>query len=41
MDFFAKNRMLFWLIVILVLLNVVTLTSFWLRKPPAGPGAGP
>ena len=40
MDFFAKNRMLFWLIVVLVLLNVVTLTSFWLRRPLAGPAGG-
>ena len=36
MDFFTKNKMLFWCVIILAALNVVTLTSFWVRKPPFG-----
>lgn len=43
MDFFTKNKMLFWCVVVLVLLNVATLGSFWLKKPPlppAGSGQG-
>jgi Spy/CpxP family protein refolding chaperone len=45
MDFFTKNKMLFWCVMILVVLNVVTLASFWLKKPhparPAGVGGQP
>ena len=41
MDFFTKNRLVFWCVVLLVLLNVATLASFWLRRPPLGPPAGP
>ena len=44
MDFFTKNRMLPWCVGVLVLLNVVTLASFWLRRPPfppPGPGGKP
>lgn len=41
MDFFTKNKVLFWCVIILIMLNVVTLASFWLRKPPVGPHAGP
>lgn len=41
MDFFTKNKMLFWCVVILVLLNIVTLGSFWLGKPHRAPLAGP
>ena len=35
MDYFTKNKMLFWCVIILVILNVVTLTSFWIGKPTA------
>jgi Spy/CpxP family protein refolding chaperone len=41
MDFFTKNRMLFWCVGVLVLLNVVTLGLFWLGRPPLGPPGGP
>ena len=41
MDFFTKNRLLFWCVGVLLLLNVVTLASFWLRRPPLGPPGGP
>jgi Spy/CpxP family protein refolding chaperone len=34
MDFFTKNKMLFWCVIILAVLNVVTLVSFWVGKPP-------
>ena len=37
MDFFTKNKMLFWCVIILAVLNVITLTSFWMGKPPRGP----
>ena len=41
MDYFKKNKILFWCIAILIVLNVVTLGSFWLRRPPHRPiGAG-
>ena len=36
MDFFTKEKMLFWCVVILMLLNAATLSSFWLRRPPMG-----
>lgn len=36
MDFFTKNKMLFWCVIILAVLNVITLTSFWMGKPPQG-----
>ena len=32
MDYFTKNKMLFWCVIILVILNVVTLSSFWMGK---------
>lgn len=32
--------MLFWCVIILVLVNVVTLASFWMRRPPVGPRRG-
>ena len=32
-----KNKMLFWCVIILAVLNVITLTSFWMGKPPRGP----
>jgi len=41
MDFFRKERLLFWCVIVLMLLNVVLVASFWLRKPPfppPGPG---
>lgn len=42
MDFFTKNKMLFWCVIVLVIVNVVTLTTVWSRKPhparPAGSG---
>lgn len=41
MDFFRKERFLFWCIVVLMLLNVVLVASFWLKRPPfppPGPG---
>lgn len=41
MDYFTKNKMLFWCIIILVILNVVTMASFWLKRPPFGPGGRP
>jgi Spy/CpxP family protein refolding chaperone len=42
MDYFTKNKMLFWCVVVLVVLTTATLTSFWLGKltimPPIAPG---
>jgi len=44
MDFFTKNKMLFWCVIVLVVLNAVTLISFWMGKPAAPlakhPGSG-
>jgi len=37
MDYFTKNKMLFWLVTLLVLLNAATLASLWHRKPPMLP----
>jgi len=44
MDYFTKNKMLFWCVIILVIVNAVTLTAFWfgrpgLRRGPIGRGA--
>lgn len=33
MDFFTKNKMLFWCVIILIVLNAVTLTTFWMKNP--------
>ena len=33
MDYFTKNKMLFWCVIILVLINIVTLASFWMGGP--------
>ena len=41
MDYFTKNKMLFWCVIILVLINIVTLTFFWVTKPPFGVLPGP
>ncbi|MCK4998967.1 MAG: periplasmic heavy metal sensor [Anaerohalosphaera sp.] len=35
MDYFTKNKMFFWVIVVLTVLNSVTITSFWLKRSPA------
>ncbi len=35
MDYFTKNKMLFWCVIILVVLNVATLSSFWMKKTAA------
>jgi hypothetical protein len=40
MDYFTKNKLLFWCVIILIAVNAVTLTSFWLRKPPFPPPGG-
>lgn len=41
MNYFTKNKMFFWCMIILVVLNIATLTSFWLGKskviPPIAP----
>jgi Spy/CpxP family protein refolding chaperone len=34
MDFFTKNKLLFWCVMVLMLLNVLTLASVWLHRPP-------
>ena len=34
MNYFTKNKMLFWCVAVLVILNVATLTSFWMKRPP-------
>ncbi|MBI9017741.1 MAG: periplasmic heavy metal sensor [Phycisphaerae bacterium] len=36
MDYFTKNKMLFWCVIALVILNVLTLTAFWMGRPPRG-----
>jgi Spy/CpxP family protein refolding chaperone len=36
MNYFTKNKMLFWCVVALAILNVATLTSFWMGRPDAG-----
>ena len=40
MDFFTKNKFSFWIIVLLVMLNILTLTVLWVQKfrplPPPG-----
>lgn len=41
MDYFTKNKMLFWCVIVLVVLNAVTLTSVWIKRPPLGPPTGP
>jgi len=35
MDYFTKNKMLFWCVIVLVVLNAATLTSFWMGKSTA------
>ena len=35
MDYFTKNKMLFWLVVVLIILNSATITSFWMKRQPA------
>ena len=38
MDYLTKNKMLFWCVIVLVVLNAVTLGSFWWGRPrPEGP----
>ena len=34
MDYIMKHKMLFWLIVLLVILNLVTMTAVWFGRPP-------
>ncbi len=46
MDYFTKNKMLFWCVIVLVILNIATISSIWLKKAPsskspAGPGGKP
>lgn len=41
MDFFRRERLLFWCVLVLMLLNVALVVSFWLKRPPfPPPGAG-
>ena len=37
MDYLKKNKMIGWLVLILVLLNTATLTKLWLDQGPSGP----
>lgn len=37
MDYLKKNKMIGWLVLILVLLNTATLTKLWLDQRPSGP----
>ena len=41
MDYFTKNKIMFWCILLLIVVNCVTITSFWLTKSPAGPARQP
>lgn len=42
MDYFTKNKMLFWCVFILIAFNAATLTFFWVTKPmPRGRHSGP
>lgn len=41
MDFFTKNKMLFWCVVVLVIANTVTLSTVWSRKPGPKISEGP
>ncbi len=36
MDFFTKNKLLFWCVIILAILNIATLGSFWFTAPGQG-----
>lgn len=40
MDYFTKNKVLFWCVIVLILLNMASLGSFWMKKPPLGPPSG-
>lgn len=44
MDYFTKNKIVFWAVVVLIVLNVLILSTIWFgrgkRRPPAGPGPG-
>ncbi len=35
MDYFTKNKILFWCVVALAILNIATLASFWMGRPGA------
>ncbi|MCF7955963.1 MAG: periplasmic heavy metal sensor [Phycisphaerae bacterium] len=37
MDYFTKNKVLFWCVIVLILLNMASLGSFWIKKRPHGP----
>ncbi len=37
MDYFTKNKMLFWCVIVLVIVNIITLTTFWMQKPHTPP----
>lgn len=41
MNYFTKNKMLFWCVVVLIILNAVTLTSVWFGKTPVHPSSTP
>jgi periplasmic protein CpxP/Spy len=41
MDYFTKNRLLFWCVILLMLLNLATLTTFWIKRPLPAPLRGP
>lgn len=36
MIYFTKNKILFWCVVVLIVLNTVTIGSFWLKRPSMG-----
>ena len=41
MDFFRKEKLLFWCVIVLILLNVTVVATFWVKRPPLGPPPGP
>ena len=44
MDYFTKNKIVFWAVIVLIILNVFMLSTIWLGRPrrylPGGPGPG-
>ena len=44
MDYFTKNKLVFWIVIVLIVLNVLLLSTVWIghakRPPRGGPGRG-